>query len=148
MIVRGDEFQDVEVPGSGAMRVHLIRPAVPRWREAPRGNEIWYASRLAGDVEMLLWRRRPGLLFVHIPDPDVAGHVHGWMSAPYRMAVRRADGAVGRVVRAAERAFGGDGVVIVTSDHGELFGEDRFFGHGPVCHEKVLEVPFVEGMVP
>src|SRR4051812_18762454 len=38
--------------------------------------------------------------------------------------------------------------VIVTSDHGELFGEDRFFGHGPVCHEKVLEVPFVEGMVP
>ena len=38
--------------------------------------------------------------------------------------------------------------VIVTSDHGELFGEDRFFGHGPIMHEKVLEVPFVEGMVP
>lgn len=38
--------------------------------------------------------------------------------------------------------------VIVTSDHGELFGEDRFFGHGPVMHEKVLQVPFVEGMVP
>jgi hypothetical protein len=38
--------------------------------------------------------------------------------------------------------------VIVTSDHGELFGEDRFFGHGPICHEKVLEVPFVEGVVP
>jgi hypothetical protein len=38
--------------------------------------------------------------------------------------------------------------VIVTSDHGELFGEDRFFGHGPIMHEKVLEVPFVEGPVP
>jgi hypothetical protein len=38
--------------------------------------------------------------------------------------------------------------VIATSDHGELFGEDRFFGHGPVMHEKVFEVPFVEGMVP
>jgi hypothetical protein len=38
--------------------------------------------------------------------------------------------------------------VIVTSDHGELFGEDRYFGHGPVQHEKVLEVPFVEGRVP
>jgi Sulfatase len=38
--------------------------------------------------------------------------------------------------------------VIVTSDHGELFGEERFFGHGPIFHEKVLEVPFVEGMVP
>lgn len=38
--------------------------------------------------------------------------------------------------------------VIVTSDHGELFGEDRYFGHGPIVHEKVLEVPYVEGMVP
>jgi hypothetical protein len=38
--------------------------------------------------------------------------------------------------------------VIVTSDHGELFGEERFFGHGPIMHEKVLEVPFVEGVVP
>lgn len=38
--------------------------------------------------------------------------------------------------------------VIVTSDHGELFGEDRYFGHGPIAHEKVFEVPFVEGLVP
>lgn len=38
--------------------------------------------------------------------------------------------------------------VIVTSDHGELFGENRYFGHGPIVHEKVLEVPFVEGLVP
>ena len=37
--------------------------------------------------------------------------------------------------------------VIVTSDHGELFGEDGYFGHGPIAHEKVLEVPFVEGLV-
>ena len=38
--------------------------------------------------------------------------------------------------------------VIVTSDHGELFGEDRYFGHGPIAHPKVFEVPFVEGMAP
>ncbi len=38
--------------------------------------------------------------------------------------------------------------VIVTSDHGELFGEEHYFGHGPIMHEKVLEVPFVEGVVP
>lgn len=35
--------------------------------------------------------------------------------------------------------------ITVTSDHGELFGEDGYFGHGPIQHEKVLEVPFVEG---
>ncbi len=37
--------------------------------------------------------------------------------------------------------------VIVTADHGELFGEGGYFGHGPILHEKVLEVPFVEGLV-
>jgi len=35
----------------------------------------------------------------------------------------------------------------VTSDHGELFGEDGYFGHGPIQHPKVLEVPFVEGKI-
>jgi len=37
--------------------------------------------------------------------------------------------------------------ILVTSDHGELFGEDGFFGHGPIVHEKVFEVPFVEGKI-
>jgi glucan phosphoethanolaminetransferase (alkaline phosphatase superfamily) len=35
--------------------------------------------------------------------------------------------------------------VIVTADHGELFGEEGYFGHGPIMHEKVFEVPFLEG---
>jgi len=38
--------------------------------------------------------------------------------------------------------------IIATSDHGELFGEDGYFGHGPISHEKVFEVPFAEGLVP
>jgi arylsulfatase A-like enzyme len=38
--------------------------------------------------------------------------------------------------------------LVVTSDHGELFGEDGYFGHGPMVHDKVLEVPFVEGLRP
>lgn len=41
-----------------------------------------------------------------------------------------------------------DTYVIVTADHGELFGEDGQFGHGPVVHEKVFEVPLAEGLVP
>ena len=61
---------------------------------------------------------RPSLLFVHLADPDLSGHVFGWMSAPYRAAVRRSDAGVARIVRATEAAFGGDVVVIVTADHG------------------------------
>jgi hypothetical protein len=38
-----------------------------------------------------------------------------------------------------------DSYITITSDHGELFGEDGYFGHGPVQHEKVMEVPFIEG---
>lgn len=37
--------------------------------------------------------------------------------------------------------------VVVTADHGELFGEEGYFGHGPIAHDKVFEVPFVEGRV-
>lgn len=37
--------------------------------------------------------------------------------------------------------------IMVMSDHGELFGEDGYFGHGPIIHEKVFEVFFVEGRI-
>jgi len=35
--------------------------------------------------------------------------------------------------------------ITITADHGELFGEEGYFGHGPIYHEKVWQVPFVEG---
>lgn len=38
--------------------------------------------------------------------------------------------------------------ITITADHGELFGEDGYFGHGPIQHNKVFSVPFVEGYVP
>jgi len=37
--------------------------------------------------------------------------------------------------------------VIVTADHGELFGEIGYFGHGPIMHEKCFEVPYLEGKI-
>ena len=59
-------------------------------------------------------------------------------------AVEYLDGVFARLFD----ALPDDTWVIVTSDHGELFGEDRYFGHGPIMHQKVLEVPFVEGPAP
>lgn len=41
-----------------------------------------------------------------------------------------------------------DTYFIVMADHGDCFGEGGYFGHGPVMHEKVFEVPFLEGMRP
>jgi hypothetical protein len=59
-------------------------------------------------------------------------------------AVRYVDGLFGRLFDLVpENTW-----VIVTSDHGELFGEEGYFGHGPIMHPKVFEVPYVEGRVP
>lgn len=38
--------------------------------------------------------------------------------------------------------------LIITADHGECFGEGNYFGHGPIMHERVFEVPFLEGRKP
>lgn len=37
---------------------------------------------------------------------------------------------------------------MIMSDHGELFGEDGYFGHGPIFHRKVFEVFYLEGRLP
>lgn len=37
--------------------------------------------------------------------------------------------------------------ITLTADHGELFGEAGYFGHGPINHDKVFEVPFLEGKI-
>ena len=61
---------------------------------------------------------------------------------------RRQVGAVKYLDRVIEELFDmvpKNTYITITSDHGELFGEDGYFGHGPIQHEKVLEVPFVEG---
>ena len=58
-------------------------------------------------------------------------------------AVRHLDGVVGRLLEIVPKGTW----ITITSDHGELFGEDGFFGHGPILHDMVFEVPFVEGVV-
>ncbi len=56
-------------------------------------------------------------------------------------AVRYLDGVFARLYDAVPA----NTWITVTADHGELFGEDGYFGHGPIQHDKVFEVPFVEG---
>lgn len=58
-------------------------------------------------------------------------------------AVRYLDGVLTRLFDVVPR----NTYITVTADHGELFGEEGYFGHGPISHEKVYEVPFVEGKI-
>ena len=57
------------------------------------------------------------LVFLHFPDPDLAGHRKGWDSPDYGAAVAAVDAAVGRVVEAVDGERTGT-LVVVTSDHG------------------------------
>ncbi len=79
----------------------------------------WRGDRTIADVAAYLEQARPNLLFVHLSDPDAAGHRAGWMSHDYGRAVIDADRAVARLVSLAEQAYGsGEFSLIVTADHG------------------------------
>ncbi len=99
---------------------HLQAPSTLDFTQAPEGSEKWSAARTAANVETYLeGGAQPDLLFVHLADPDYAGHDWSWMSYFYGRAVRRADEAVGRVLAAADQAYGrGNYTVLVTADHG------------------------------
>lgn len=69
---------------------------------------------------------RPALMFVQLDDVDEAAHRYGGFSGQYYEAVTKADGQVGQIYDAIERAgLLEDGLFILVSDHGETFD-----GHG------------------
>lgn len=101
------------------------------------------------------WPRISGVhgVFKHLDDELVGGKLKSrkdrfFDEEKLAMLQARQIAAVRYLDRVVEELF--DRVpkntfITVTSDHGELFGEEGYFGHGPVMHEKVLEIPFVEG---
>jgi hypothetical protein len=103
------------------------------------------------------WPRISGVhgVFKHLDDHLVGGKLRRTRKQTFddsklRMLRHRQIEAVKYLDGVVEELF--DSVpkntyITITSDHGELFGEDGYFGHGPIQHEKVLEVPFLEGKI-
>ena len=134
--VTSERMEEIELPNIFSVaRAHGFRTAAffskakfgPLQREgtldysqAPGGwFGRWSSERTVSDVEQYLEDARPNLLFVHLTDPDAAGHRSGWMGPRYGEAVRRADAALGRLLGAADAAYGEDAYsLIVTADHG------------------------------
>ncbi|MGQ0814536.1 MAG: alkaline phosphatase family protein [Gemmatimonadota bacterium] len=116
---------------------HLRKPGTFDYSQAPSGDN-WMATKTVADVQHYLKCQRPNLLFVHIGEPDYAGHAIGWMSFAYGWAVKRADAAVEAVLASADRAYGaGNYTVIVTADHG---GHGR--EHGSI-DERDMTIPWI-----
>lgn len=79
----------------------------------------WSGDRTISDVARYLEGARPNVLFVHLTDPDAAGHRAGWMTPEYGRAVLDADRAIHRLIALANEAYGsGNFSLIVTADHG------------------------------
>lgn len=103
------------------------------------------------------WPRISGVhgVFKHLDDHLVGGRLRRAQGKPFnegrlKELRNRQVEAVKYLDRAIEELFDllpENTFVTITSDHGELFGEDGYFGHGPIRHDKVLEVPFVEGQL-
>ena len=119
-------------------------------------GETHYPYALPGEPEDE-WPRVSGVhgVFKHLDELVVGGRLPPAGAKIFDQSKldtlrQRQIGAVGYLDRVVEELFDvvpKNTYVTITSDHGELFGEDGYFGHGPIQHEKVLEVPFVEGKV-
>jgi hypothetical protein len=104
-----------------------------------------------------LWPRVSGVhgVFKHLDDHVVGGKLVESKDKFFRddklkllrqrqvQAVEYLDGVIGELLDIVPQ----NTFITLTSDHGELFGEDGYFGHGPILHRKVFEVPFVEGKI-
>jgi predicted AlkP superfamily pyrophosphatase or phosphodiesterase len=114
-------------------------PGTLDYSEAPGGwFGRWSADRVVGDVERYLSSEQPNLVFIHVSEPDTAGHESGFMSDKYIAAVKRADTSVQRILTIAERDFGkGNFTMIVTADHG---GHDHDHGSDD---ERDVRIPWV-----
>jgi len=113
-------------------------------------GETHYPYALAGEPPDL-WPKLSGVhgVFKHL-DSQTLTRPRPFRAAKLEELRQRQIDAVKFLDGAIERLF--DTVpkntyITITSDHGELFGEDGYFGHGPIHHPKVLEVPFVEGKI-
>jgi arylsulfatase A-like enzyme len=119
-------------------------------------GETHYPYALPGEPPEQ-WPRISGVhgVFKHLDDHVVGGKLPRRRAKPFDDAKlltlrQRQIEAVKYLDRVVEELFDlapKNTYITITSDHGELFGEDGYFGHGPILHDKVLEVPFLEGKI-
>ncbi|UCD58332.1 MAG: alkaline phosphatase family protein, partial [Candidatus Hydrogenedentota bacterium] len=94
-----------------------------------------------------LQSEKPELCFVHLDDPDAAGHQYGWRSAEQCAAVTRCDEYLGTLLSALEEAGTlEETLLFVVSDHAG--GKKTEFLHGDAedwtySHSLVTTVPWI-----
>ena len=75
-------------------------------------TEVLFAARSAVRAQ------RHGLIMLHWPDADRAGHQHGWMSDAYGRAARRLDDTLGLLAAFANVPNDPTTLLVALADHG------------------------------
>jgi arylsulfatase A-like enzyme len=103
--------------GSIPRRFHWLVPAlgtIAGVRDMHFGAET--ADLILDGAEESFRLQRRGLIFMHWPDGDRAGHAHGWMSPDYEETALRMDRELGRLAEwALDDPFT---LLMVCADHG------------------------------
>jgi arylsulfatase A-like enzyme len=90
-------------------------------------------------------------LWLHYLDPHAQYVAHpddtNWSGSPqdlYESELHFTDKHIGRLLDELRRMPGGDRtIVVVTSDHGDAFGEHGFDGHAIALYREILHVPLI-----
>jgi arylsulfatase A-like enzyme len=94
------------------------------------------SSSLARGVHLVPDRRNPSERLSRSEQASVV--------SAYDNCLAYLDNQVGRLLQALSRSPGWENtVVIITSDHGEAFGEHGYYGHGYDLYREVLHVPLI-----
>ncbi len=91
--------------------------------------------------------RGPLFLFTHLTEPHAPYDRGALKEGPARdrwlSEVAVADEQVGRVLRVLQRVAGDRWVLVVSSDHGEAFGDHQTWEHGKTLYDELLHVPLL-----
>jgi arylsulfatase A-like enzyme len=127
----------------GVVRGFGAEQLVAKGRDHAPGNVV---------VEPLLRRLRwagpePLFLYAHLTEPhspyDRGKRTEGTAFERYVSEIAVADGLVGRVSQLLEQRFRDRWLLIVTSDHGEAFGEHGTTFHTKTLYEELVRVPLL-----
>jgi bisphosphoglycerate-independent phosphoglycerate mutase (AlkP superfamily) len=76
------------------------------------------AEEILENAKPTLHDQRRGLIVLHWPDADRAGHRFGWMSEPYGAAARRMDETLGRLAEFCAIPHDASTLLVLLADHG------------------------------
>lgn len=124
-----------QLEGEGAwfLWIHVFDPHAPYLPYGSALDRLWPAPRERfEDLERLRIARRAN-------DLDLTGERGLYLQALYDSELRRVDD----FLRGLDEQLPGDPLWLVTSDHGEEFGDHGGHGHGNNLFEETIRVPWV-----